>query len=131
MFIYKKIVRSRTMLLAVGVSALSISTSALADKATCVEATFTQINKSKAQVMKPRTGLDALVEFDFTRSTLYGPSHDDVYQYKNVDIDLYKRIYLNSILMFNNDRTSMTRVYLGDNSSKMTTYDCEYRRHKR
>ena len=131
MFAYKEIIGTRTILLAVAVSILFISTSTFANKIFCVEATFTHINKSKAQVLKPRTGSDALVEFDFTNNTLYRPSHDDVYQYKNVDIDLYKRIYLNSILMFNNNRTSMTSVYLGENSLKMTTYDCKYKKYKR
>lgn len=120
----------KILILILAVSILSISTSALADRVACVETTFTQLKKNKAQVMKPRTGSDARIEFDFTNNTLYGPSQDDIYQYKNVDIDLYKRIYLNSILMFNNDRTSMTRVYLGHNSSKMTTYDCKYKRYK-
>ena len=128
---YKKTIGTRTILLTVAVSIFIISTGAFADKVTCVEATFTHVKKGKAQVLDPRTGSDALVEFDFTNNTLYGPSHNDVYQYKNVDMDLYKRIYLNSILMFNDDRSSMTRVYLGINSSKMTTYDCQYKRYKR
>ena len=131
MLAYKKIIGTGTILLATAVSALFISTSAFADKVKCVETTFTQVQKSKAQVLEPRTGSEALVQFDFTNNTLYGPDHDDVYQYKNVDVGLYKRFYLNSILMFNDDRTSMTRVYLGHNSSKMTTYDCEYKRWNR
>ena len=116
------------ILLALAVCALFISTRVFADKVKCVEATFTQVQKSNAEVLLPRTGSDALVQFDFTNNTLYGPAFDDVHQYKNVDVGLYKRIYLNSILMFNDDKTSMTRIYLGHNSSKMTTYDCEYKR---
>lgn len=130
MFYYKNIIKIRITLLAAAVCILSISNSAFADKITCVESTFTHIKNNKAQVMKPRSGREAVVEFDFTNNTLYGHSHDDVYQYKNVDIDLYKRIYLNSILIFNNDRTSMSKVYQGHNLSKITTYDCKYKRYK-
>ena len=131
MIAYKKIIGTGTILLALAVSGLFISTSAFADKVKCVEASFTQVQKSNAEVLQPRTGSDALIQFDFTNNTLYGPAHNDAYRYKNVDVGLYKRIYLNSILMFNDDRTSMTRIYLGHNSSKMTTYDCEYKRWNR
>jgi len=130
MFAFKGTIDIRKILLAAVVCILSISTGAFADKATCIESTFTHVKNSKAEVVTPRSGSEAIVEFDFNNSTLYGPSHNDVFQYKNVDIDLYKRIYLNSILMFNNDRTSMSRVYQGHNSSKITTYDCEYKRYK-
>lgn len=118
----------KIILSAAAASTLSVAACAYADRAACDEATFTQIHKGKAQVLESRTGLTAHAEFDFTNNSLYISSTGDVFKYKNVDIDLYKRIYQNSILMFNNDRSTMTRVYLGANSSQITTYNCKQKR---